>query len=449
MISSISQRSIEPTRSHVASPMLASAKRPFQRFLRYGVVSALIGVGVVTLLSVNADVPLSLVLIQDGIIMGLAIGMGSILMELCLLRPLLRLGLRPILLARCASYFLGGAAGVLVGLFFRYGTVALDAMSQSRQLLASMGLYGGVAVAVGLVFHTVETLQTSVAEKDIELRDKEIAERELATARLIQKRLMPPENAEGVGFRLAAKNRAASVVAGDFYDYFHLPDGSMGFAIADVAGKGIGASLQMATVKAMLPLVAAARAASDNPVAGTLDDLNERLCGELGPREFVALSYGRYDVVAGTMEFANAGLPDPYWIPDGRDCGERVVALSVEGERLPLGIRRGIRYQSQRVNANEPGTMLLLTDGLVERSVDDGPLGYQRFEELLAKMETASDIEAWLGQLQEQLDRASGDAPEDDDCTTMAIRCEPPAERMRLAPVARESILSIPSQIAR
>jgi len=392
--------------------------------LRYTLISAVIGVGIVLLLSLSEPSFLNHREILGGALMGVAIGSGSILMELAILSPLLRLGLRPALLARCASYFVGGAAGFWVGLVGNQSLLGAYQTEQPSQLVRSMVFYGVLAIGVGLSFYRVESLRASLALQQAELREKEFADRELETARLIQRRLMPPEQASGSGFRLAASNRAARFVAGDFYDYFHLPDGTMGFAIADVAGKGIGASLQMATVKAVLPLVAAARVSTGNPVAGTLDDLNQRLHGELGPREFVALLYGRFDPEAGTMEFANAGLPDPYWITDPGSCEQPVQPMVVDGERLPLGVRSATRYQSLTCSTADPGLFLLLTDGLVERTVGDAPLGYQRFESILVEIGVASDPAAWMHRLQARLNTESGGEPEDDDCTLMVLRCE-------------------------
>jgi serine phosphatase RsbU (regulator of sigma subunit) len=122
----------------------------------------------------------------------------------------------------------------------------------------------------------------------VRIKEQEFAERELALARTIQKRLLPPETVIGNGYHIIARNLAAQYVAGDFYDVFHLADGTLDFAVADVSNKGIGASLIMATVKAILPLIAEGR-----EPAQTLTELNRRLHGELPRHAFVALAYGR------------------------------------------------------------------------------------------------------------------------------------------------------------
>lgn len=403
-------------------PLLHCSKQPVRRFVRYGLISAFIGLGVSLIIGLADPSGLSLMETLGGVIMGVGIGSGSILMELALLRHLVRIPAFPVLLARMVCYFLGGVVGHLVGGFFVRDVMGLSQWSKPTDL-GSMVVYSLVAVAVGMTFHTVESLRTSLAEKVSELKAREYADKELATARLIQKRLMPPESTSGPGFELAASNRAAEFVAGDFYDYFHLPDGTMGFAIADVAGKGLGASLQMATVKAMLPLIAAQRLGTDEPVSGTLEDLNEKLAIELGRRQFVAMLYGRFDPISGSVEFANAGLPDPYWISDDHECERVVTALSVKGDRLPLGVRPGTRYSSRKATASEPGTFVMLTDGLVERTVAGEPLGYERFEQILTEVDPREDPAEWMEMVQRRVHDLGAGVPEDDDCTMMVIRC--------------------------
>jgi serine phosphatase RsbU (regulator of sigma subunit) len=221
-------------------------------------------------------------------------------------------------------------------------------------------------------------LQVRTREAELEAvkakREQELAEQELELARSIQRRLLPPPELDGDGFRVAARNLPAQFVAGDFYDAFALPDGSLAVVVADVAGKGVGASLIMASVKAILPLVA-----SHNSVTETLRLLNGKLVEELAPREFVALCLARYDPGTRRLEIANAGLPDPYWLRDG----EAPRALVVPGERLPLGARPSTTYESLGLALAPGQSLLMLTDGLPEAPTASGePLGYAVMESL-------------------------------------------------------------------
>ncbi len=260
-------------------------------------------------------------------------------------------------------------------------------------------------------------------------KNQELAERELDLARSLQQRLLPPPERTGDGYRIAARNLAARFVAGDFYDYFQLPDGSLRIAVADVVGKGTAASLIMATVKAMLPLIAAERS-----VVETLRELNRRLAGELAEREFVALALARFEPASGRLEIANAGLPDPYLLPaaappggpGGRSAappggtgGEITVTIEAPMPRLPLGLRPEIAYDSVAVDLAPGDRVLFLTDGLPEAPTAAGePLGYEALPGFLDHRAAAPG--AWLDRLLERLREATVEE-QDDDWTALVL----------------------------
>lgn len=235
-------------------------------------------------------------------------------------------------------------------------------------------------------------------------RERELAQQELELARGLQRRLLPRPERRGEGFRLAARNLAARGVAGDFYDHFVLDDGTLRIAVADVAGKGLAASLIMAAVKAVLPLVAEERSVTE-----TLGELNRRLAAYLDRREFVALALAAVDPSTGRVELANAGLPDAYVLRSG-GAVESVVAPQ---PRLPLGLREEVSYVAVEVTLHPGDRLLLLTDGLPEAVGESGdPLGYERLEELLDHDDESPA--RWIDRLLERVRRATGPQPEDD-----------------------------------
>lgn len=248
-----------------------------------------------------------------------------------------------------------------------------------RFTLGSLATYlpivGAISLLVGLLFYSYGLLQNKLRNSVERLKEAEFAEKELELARSIQQRILPPPELSGDGFHIAARNLAARFVAGDFYDFFRLPDGALGVVVADVAGKGMGASLIMATVKAALPFMAAERSVSE-----TLREANRRIAPRLEPREFVALAYLRYEPETGAFALANAGLPDPYRV----GAAGAARALSVPGPRFPLGVRPEVAYEEIRGELGVGERLVLVTDGLPEApAADGGPLGYERFEALL------------------------------------------------------------------
>ena len=266
-------------------------------------------------------------------------------------------------------YFVGGCFGELAATALLKAFKLLPFTMSGRDLRISLLIGGGVAIVIGLLFYSFRMMRRRLQESVERIKEQEFAEKELALARSIQSRLLPPQELEGEGYRIAARNLAARFVAGDFYDVFRLSDGALGVAVADVSGKGIGASLIMASVKAVLPLIAQGRGA-----AATLTEMNRKLFGELAPREFVALAYARFEPESGRLELANAGLPDPYLLRPG----DRARPLCAPGARLPLGARSEVTYESLSTSLAPGEKLLLLTDGLPEAPTASGdPLGYE------------------------------------------------------------------------
>ena len=248
-------------------------------------------------------------------------------------------------------------------------------------------LTAGLAVVMGFTFYGFSAIRSRLEASVARLKEVEFAEKELQMARELQSRLLPPPEIAGDGYRIAARNLPAHLVAGDFYDSFLLPDGAVGVVVGDVAGKGMAAALIMASVKAMLPLVAAERSAAE-----TLREVNRRLATELRGREFVALAFARLEAASGKVELANAGLPDPYLLIHGQSPAPQAVP----GPRLPLGVRREVEYSSLTLRLGAGDRLLLLTDGLAEATIAAGePLGYAALGALVgAALEPAPRLAA-------------------------------------------------------
>lgn len=314
--------------------------------------------------------------------------------------------------AIATTFLVAGAVSwtvVQVLLFFVYGQNVFSEWALAR-VAVPVAITALLALIIGSGFYLYERLKEELSESVSRLKEAEFAERELEIARSIQSRLLPPTELAGDGYRVAARNLPAQYVAGDFYDVFALADGGLGLAVADVSGKGIGTGLIMASVKSVLPLLAAAES-----VETTLARLNRKLRGELEARQFVALCLVRFDPVQGEVTLANAGLPDPYLLRPGAAA----EALTVPGSHLPLGVRDGDEYCALRLRLAPGDRLLLLTDGLPEALTPAGdPLGYEALPRLFPTDELSPA--AWLDRLLAEVRRATG-AELDDDWTALLL----------------------------
>jgi hypothetical protein len=355
------------------APSCSAPATTLAEHAREVVVSAGIGIGIVFLITLQDPGRFGGRVAAYGALVG-ALGYVFCAGSARLLRDVLRRVRHP-RLAHAAVYFVAGAVSWTVANAMASAIGLIRFRLTAADLAAYLPVVGAITLLVGLFFYTFDRMQTRLRASVERLKEAEFAEKELALARSIQERILPPPQLLGEGFRISAGNLAAHFVAGDFYDFFRLPDGAVGIVVADVAGKGVGASLIMASVKASLPFLAAERS-----VAETLREANRRLAEQLESREFVALAYLRYEPETGAFALGNAGLPDPYRLRDGAPAR----ALSAPGPRYPLGVRGEVAYEETRGRLDAGERIVFVTDGLPEAPDAGGePLGYQRFEALL------------------------------------------------------------------
>jgi serine phosphatase RsbU (regulator of sigma subunit) len=315
------------------------------------------------------------------------------------------------LLFRTIVYALGAWLGFFLGLVtvaMLYGAEESDFRFHSFHFIYSMTAAVLLGSMVGLVMHHNQKRKDRLLAAQARLREHEFAEKELEIARSVQQRLLPPPEIDANGFHVSARTEAAHIIGGDFYDVVRLDDGSLAVIVADVSGKGMAASLIMASCKAAVSLLAT----SARETVDVMRALNAKLCDDLQKREFVAMVYVHCDPSRSRIEIVNAGMPDPLLINNG-SC--RAVVCG--GDRLPLGIRLNRHYEKVSVDLGHGDRLLLFSDGLPEALVNGDPLGYVRVEEFAARAQSIDDL---LGSV-----RAIPGISVEDDATAVVISRSP------------------------
>ncbi|GLH68495.1 hypothetical protein GETHPA_00280 [Geothrix rubra] len=245
-----------------------------------------------------------------------------------------------------------------------------------------------------------------------EVAAKRDLEKELAIARQIQERILPDRMPQPGGFELLGANEACRQVSGDLYGHWPGPDGRLWLALADVAGKGLGPGLLMATFQAY---VQAWSETCADPAALALK-LSLALSRRTTPNRFITAFLVLLDPASGLIAFTNAGHnPALLLRPDGA-CED----LGAQG--FPLAMFAGQPYGSgQRVL--QPGELLCLyTDGISEaldaEGREFGPGGL----EAVLRAQAGADLETLHHAVCEALARHTGGAPLADDRTLLLVR---------------------------
>ena len=235
-------------------------------------------------------------------------------------------------------------------------------------------------------------------------------EQELEMARAVQKSLLPTQTPSIPGFTLVADWRPAREVAGDFYDFFSLPDGRWGLVLADVSGKGAPAALYMVMTRSLIRSEASRHT---NPSA-VLTEVNRRLLKESSNAMFVTVFYAILDPVLRSLTYANAGH-DPPFLRRGSGGVER---LPYGG--LIMGQFEQLTLTDETLNLESRDTLVAYTDGLTDTVNHlDEDYGRSRLADTLNSAPAAApDI---LAHVLKDLEAFAGPVPQPDDITLLIL----------------------------
>jgi serine phosphatase RsbU (regulator of sigma subunit)/anti-sigma regulatory factor (Ser/Thr protein kinase) len=265
----------------------------------------------------------------------------------------------------------------------------------------------------------------------LSIQRAQLYEREHFIAQTFQRSLLPERLPEIPGLSVAARYlpaREEAKVGGDWYDVLELPGDSVGLVMGDVVSRGIRAASSMGQIRSAIRAYALDR---ESP-GETLTKLNTVVRG-LDQRETATAVYLALDLVERTFCLASAGHPPPLVIdPAGS------ARFLEEGRSVPLGAHAGTRYR-EAVARIEPGsTIVLYTDGLVERRGSSLNEGLERLvsEASGSPAEPESLCDRLVGAL-------VGDQPPPDDVALLAAHVGTvPDERLELELPCRTSTLA-------
>lgn len=213
--------------------------------------------------------------------------------------------------------------------------------------------------------HDAELLQLAGERISSAIQTRRLA-LESAAGAVLERELLPTHLPDLPGLDFAARYAPAEdrSVGGDWYDAFVLPSGDLWIVIGDVAGHGLSSAVIVSRVKSALR----SYALLGEPVARVVERANRKLmhfevntmvtilCAVAAP------PYDRFTIVS-------AGHPPP------------ILAMTTGVEFVdtvpgpPLGAVDEARYPSTSITVPGESTLVLYTDGLVERrgeTIDDG-----------------------------------------------------------------------------
>ena len=271
----------------------------------------------------------------------------------------------------------------------------------------------------------------------------QVLNNELEKGRQMQINFLPNQLLQMPGWETAAFFKPARQVAGDFYDVFQLPGGSIGLVVADVCDKGVGAALFMALFRSLIRVFSGQTSLNglpltcnetfrvepaqftDNPslnpthvkalkavkLTNNYIALNH---GDLSM--FATLFFGIMDPDSGALSYINGGHEPLFIVGSGGGVKEH---LSFTGPAV--GIEPEIDFKIEQTRMESGDILLGYTDGVTEAVASDDT--FYTMERLVSILETpASTATELLDRIASSLQEHVGRADQFDDITLLAIR---------------------------
>jgi serine phosphatase RsbU (regulator of sigma subunit)/DNA-binding response OmpR family regulator/anti-sigma regulatory factor (Ser/Thr protein kinase) len=219
-------------------------------------------------------------------------------------------------------------------------------------------------------------------------------------------------------------------IGGDWYDALQLDGDRLALMIGDVVGHGLRAAATMGELRNALRAFAV-EGHSPSEALQQLDRLAQTTAGQgmVATVAFLVLN-----VTAQAVTVARAGHPPPMLrTADGE------VRLLDTAHTLPLGVDRSASPSEATYRIGPGDTLLLYTDGLIERRGETITAGVQRLcDEFSAAPEHAE------GLCRHVVERLLGEHPSSDDAALLAVRLlGVPADALRLTLDARPDSLPL------
>lgn len=309
----------------------------------------------------------------------------------------------------------------VTGVIVLASTLPMAYAARELKLLTTLALQTATAIENARLFE--RTVQAARERERLLALNKaaEVAragfERELELAARIQADLFPAALPPLPGYDVAAKNRPARRCGGDYYDAITMPPSTAGesvlFCVADVAGKGLPASLLMSHTQATLRALLG-RIATLQELAGHANTL---LHGCSAANKYVTAALLELAPASGRATYVSAGHISSLHVGvDGQ-----VTRLHSTGPPLGL-LHLDIPYGSDEVTLAPGECIVLCSDGVTDaQNGTDEEFGDDRLADIIVTNRGLNAGEM-VSRVFAAIDQFAGTTPQFDDITLMIVK---------------------------
>jgi phosphoserine phosphatase RsbU/P len=221
----------------------------------------------------------------------------------------------------------------------------------------------------------------------------------------------------------------AREVGGDLYDFFYASEHLFCFLVGDVSGKGAAAAMFMARTRSLVRMaVQLWRKTNGDRITPVriIEAVNQELCQNNRDRMFVTVFLGMLDTKTGVLTYVNAGHLAPFVLHASGG-----IEPVYDKPAMPLAVRAGTAYQERTVTLLPDDTVFVFSDGVTEAmNAADELYGNERLQADLCAA-SALKPEEMVRAIKVKVDVFTGDAPQSDDVTILALQWQPAGPRLQ------------------
>lgn len=241
-------------------------------------------------------------------------------------------------------------------------------------------------------------------------------ENELELAQSVQKALLPQEVPIIPSLEIAAFSRPAQIVGGDYFDFIEFGSGTHCLAIADVAGHGVSASLNMASIQAMLRAIVPV----NHSPAEVIRQMHKLFIHNIRFTTFVTFFIGAFNPTTKTLTYCNAGHNPPIVLQKRKSGKGSIVWLNPTG--AAIGLVEEAEFGEKTLSLHEGDLLVMYTDGVTEAmNPQNEEFGNERLVAMIERLYQSTPKEVVRG-IREGLENFSGGQPLADDTTVLVCR---------------------------
>ena len=271
-----------------------------------------------------------------------------------------------------------------------------------------------IEFGAGLVAQAAVSYDNACHFRDTLIRQQ--MEKEVALAASIQRDLFPAFLPQLKGCDIAARNRQAKQVGGDYYDVLPIHGSALDLphllCVVDISGKGLFAALLMSNIQATLR----ALLSREQSLASVAAQANNLLHATTPVNRYATAFLAQFDPATGQCQWVNCGHNDGILL---RKSGE-VEMMPCTG--IALGLFPKMSYEEQNFKLEEGDLLAIYSDGVTEaNNIAEQEFSLERLIAVLRahREKPANEI---VDTVFSEIDAFVGTAPQFDDITLLVMK---------------------------